>query len=208
MSASENKQEARPSVGPPRFNPPPFRRIALPGTSQLPSPTPLLQAEVPQSQNSQQPPTRTSEETRANNLEQTISFSRRTLSRTFAPRCTCPSTLTTSSTDTPWSGSGWSLSRVGTQSLTGQVTGQVAVQVLQYCEQPRKAGEIQNLLGVRHRQTFRENHLNVFLDKGWLVRTIPDKPQSRLQRYQTPQEGKCWLQTAATRSARPPVSAS
>ena len=79
---------------------------------------------------------------------------------------------------------------------------------LQLCEQPRKAGEIQNLLGVRHRQTSQENYLNVFLDKGWLARTIPDKPQSRLQRYHTTQEGKRWLQTAATRSGRPPVSAS
>jgi hypothetical protein len=49
----------------------------------------------------------------------------------------------------------------------------------------RKAGEIQNLLGVRHRQTFQENYLNDFLDEGWLARTSPDKPQSRLQRYHT-----------------------
>jgi ATP-dependent DNA helicase RecG len=89
------------------------------------------------------------------------------------------------------------------QTATGQVPGQVAAQVLQFCEQRRKAGEIQNLLGVRHRQTFRENYLTVFLDKGWLTRTIPDKPQSRLQRYQTTQEGKDWLQ-AAMAAARPP----
>ena len=86
--------------------------------------------------------------------------------------------------------------------------GQVAAQVLQFCEQPRKAGEIQNLLGVRHRQTFRENYLNVLLDKGWLARTIPDKPQSRLQRHQTIQEGRNWLQTEMTRPARPPGSTS
>lgn len=70
--------------------------------------------------------------------------------------------------------------RAATGEVTGQVTGQVAVRVLQFCEQPRKAGEIQQLLGVKHRQTFRENYPNVFLDKGWLARTIPDKPQSRL----------------------------
>ena len=89
-------------------------------------------------------------------------------------------------------------------SPPGQVTGQVAAQVLQFCEQPRKAGEIQNLLGVRHRQTFRENYLNVLLDKGWLARTIPDKPQRRLQRYQTTPEGKNWLQTATTAATHPP----
>lgn len=86
------------------------------------------------------------------------------------------------------------------QTAAGQVTGPVAAQVLQYCEQPHKAGEIQNLLGVRHRQTSRENYLNVFLGKGWLARTIPDKPQSRLQGYQTTQEGKIWLQSAMTGS--------
>jgi ATP-dependent DNA helicase RecG len=62
-------------------------------------------------------------------------------------------------------------------------TSQVAVQVLQFSEQLRKAGEIQELLGVKHRQTFRENYPDVFLDKGWLTRTISDKLQSRLQRY-------------------------
>ena len=79
------------------------------------------------------------------------------------------------------------------QSAAGQVTGQVAVRVFQFCEQPRKAGEIQKRLDVKHRQTFRENYLTVFLDKGWLARTIPDKPQSRPQRYQTTQESKRWL---------------
>ena len=79
-----------------------------------------------------------------------------------------------------------------------QTTGQVAVQVLQFCDHPRKAGEIQDFLGVKHRQTFRENYLNVFLSKGWLKRTIPKKPKSRLQRYQTTPEGNNWLQTALT----------
>ena len=84
---------------------------------------------------------------------------------------------------------------------TGQVTGQVAVQILQFCEQPRKAGEIQALVGVKHRQTFRENYLNALIGKGWLGRTIPDKPQSRLQRYQTTDEGKKWLLGAIKRNS-------
>ncbi len=84
---------------------------------------------------------------------------------------------------------------------TGQVTGQVAIQVLRFCEQPRKAGEIQALVGVKHRQTFRENYLNALIGKGWLGRTIPDKPQSRLQRYQTTHEGKKWLQGMINQTA-------
>ena len=80
------------------------------------------------------------------------------------------------------------------RQATGQVTGQVAVKVLRFCEQPRKAGEIQALVGVKHRQTFRENYLNALIAKGWLERTIPDKPNSRLQRYQITEEGKKWAQ--------------
>ena len=64
------------------------------------------------------------------------------------------------------------------RQATGQVTGQVAVQVLRFCEQPRKAGEIQALVGVKHRQTFRENYLNALIAKGWLERTITDSVQS------------------------------
>ena len=84
-----------------------------------------------------------------------------------------------------------------TGQVTGQATGQVAVQILRFCEQPRKAGEIRVLVGVKHRQTFRENYLNALLAKGWLARTIPDKPKSRLQRYQTTEEGKKWMQATS-----------
>jgi hypothetical protein len=66
--------------------------------------------------------------------------------------------------------------------------------------QPRKAGEIQSLVGVKHRQTFRENYLNALIGKRWLGQTIPDKPQNRLQRYQTAAEGRKWLQTATHRT--------
>jgi len=63
-----------------------------------------------------------------------------------------------------------------------------------------KAGEIQALVGVKHRQTFRENYLIALIGKGWLGRTIPDKPQSRLQRYQPTDEGKKWLQSATNQT--------
>ena len=76
---------------------------------------------------------------------------------------------------------------------TGQVTGQVAVKVLKFCEQPRKASEIQSLIGVKHRETFQDNYLKPLMSKGWLAMTIPDKPKSRLQRYQTTEEGKKWM---------------
>lgn len=78
-----------------------------------------------------------------------------------------------------------------TGQVGGQVTGQVGGQVLHFCQEPRKAGEIQELLGLRHRENFQNNYLKPLLDKGWLERTIPDKPRSRLQKYRlTPAEEK------------------
>ncbi len=76
-----------------------------------------------------------------------------------------------------------------TGQVGGQVTGQVAAQVLDFCRTPRKAGEIQYLLGLRHRETFTKNYLQPLLEKGWIERTIPDKPRSRLQRYRTTAAG-------------------
>ena len=87
-----------------------------------------------------------------------------------------------------------------TGQVAGQVTGQVAAKVLQFCEQARKANEIQLLIGVKHRETFQDNYLKPIMAKGWLAMTIPDKPQSRLQRYQTTDEGKKWLQGATNRN--------
>ena len=77
-----------------------------------------------------------------------------------------------------------------------QTTGQVAAGVLRFCQQPRKASEIQPLVGVKHRETFQDNYLKPLIAKGWIALTIPEKPTSRLQRYQTTPEGNKWLQTA------------
>ena len=54
--------------------------------------------------------------------------------------------------------------------------------------------------GVKHRQTFRKNYLNAMIGNGWLGRTIPDKPQSRLRHYQTTEAGKMWLLDATHRN--------
>ena len=77
-----------------------------------------------------------------------------------------------------------------TEQVTGQVTGQVAGQVLRFCETPRKASEIRESLGLRHRETFVNDYLRPLLDKGWLEATIPDKPRSSKQRYRTTAAGR------------------
>lgn len=43
--------------------------------------------------------------------------------------------------------------------------------------------EIMDRLGMSHRPTFRKNYLNPALEKGLIERTIPDKPNSKNQKY-------------------------
>ena len=74
-----------------------------------------------------------------------------------------------------------------------QVTGQVGVQILAFCLKPRKASEIQELLQLKHRETFQNNYLRPLLNSQLLAPTIPDKPKSRLQQYVTTLLGKKWL---------------
>ncbi|MDD3217545.1 MAG: Fic family protein [Lachnospiraceae bacterium] len=50
-------------------------------------------------------------------------------------------------------------------------------------EVPYSALNIMNLLGLKSRETFRKNYLNPALELGLIVRTIPDKPNSKNQKY-------------------------
>jgi ATP-dependent DNA helicase RecG len=74
--------------------------------------------------------------------------------------------------------------------VSAQVTAEVAAQVLTFCREPKPAKAIMAELGLKHWKTFQRNYLNPLLDKGWLERTIPDKPRSRLQRYRTTETGR------------------
>jgi len=73
--------------------------------------------------------------------------------------------------------------------VTGQVGGQVTAQVLEFCQTARKASEIQEPLALRHRESFINNYLRALLGAGWIERTIPQKPRSRIQRYGTTAAG-------------------
>lgn len=80
--------------------------------------------------------------------------------------------------------------------VTGQVTGQVdewVLKVLDACQIIKKSKEIQLITGIKHRETFQRNYLDLLLKRELLVRTIPDKPQSRLQGYQTTEKGRALL---------------
>ena len=80
--------------------------------------------------------------------------------------------------------------------VRGQVAGQVTEQVipppiqndkvaviLDFCSIPRSRKEIQTHLGLTGRNNFNDKYLKPLLVSGKLKMTIPDKPNSRLQKY-------------------------
>jgi Fic family protein len=76
-----------------------------------------------------------------------------------------------------------------TDQVNDQVTDQV-VKILNVFEgHPLSASEMMKNLGLSHRPTFRNNYLHPALAKGLIEMTIPDKPNSRLQKYRITQKG-------------------
>lgn len=64
-------------------------------------------------------------------------------------------------------------------------TSLVQDQILLFCmDRPRSMMEIGNLLGFKDKKTIRK-YLNPLLDEGLISRTVPDKPNSRNQKYFT-----------------------
>ena len=52
---------------------------------------------------------------------------------------------------------------------------------------------LQSALGLSDRKSFRERYLKPALDGGLIEMTIPDKPNSRLQKYRLTDKGHHWL---------------
>ena len=68
---------------------------------------------------------------------------------------------------------------------TEQVTEQVGREerILEFCAEPKTREEIQTFMGISHREHFRAKILKPLLKSGKLKMTIPDKPNSRNQKY-------------------------
>jgi ATP-dependent DNA helicase RecG len=88
----------------------------------------------------------------------------------------------------------------GAQLVAGQVTPQVTPQVgqqvtpqvktvLEAATQAANAEALQRAAGLKDRVHFLKSYLQPLLEQGWLERTIPDKPRSRMQRYKTTEAG-------------------
>jgi ATP-dependent DNA helicase RecG len=78
----------------------------------------------------------------------------------------------------------------GTARAPGEVTGEVIrlLAVLTGDAMTRK--DLQAALGLRHEDHFRQAYLVPALERGLVEMTIPDKPNSRLQRYRLTAPGK------------------
>ncbi len=70
--------------------------------------------------------------------------------------------------------------------MFGRGTSQEQVKMLlDFCKTPRSRKEMQELLGIEGRKAFNNNYLKPLLAEGKLKMTIPDKPNSRSQKYIT-----------------------
>ena len=77
-----------------------------------------------------------------------------------------------------------------TDQVTDPVTDQVAALLRVLKKGPLSAVECMNRLRLSHRPTFRANYLHPALKAGLIERTVPDKPNSRLQKYRLTAKGR------------------
>ena len=81
-------------------------------------------------------------------------------------------------------------------SLTPQVAPQVTPQVkclLEVIQGEMTREALQNALNLQDRKSFRERYLKSALVEGLIEMTIPNKPNSRLQKYRLTDKGQRWL---------------
>jgi len=80
-----------------------------------------------------------------------------------------------------------------TPEVTDPVTEQVGRLVRIVGTDSRLAADLMTALGLVHRPTFLYTFLQPALSAGLLERTIPAKPNSRLQKYRLTAKGRDWL---------------
>lgn len=82
------------------------------------------------------------------------------------------------------------LETINTDQVNDQVSDQVR-HLLQVMEQHAYAAtELMEELQLSHRPTFRKNYLHPALEQGLIEMTVPDKPNSRLQKYRLTAKGR------------------
>jgi len=81
---------------------------------------------------------------------------------------------------------------VTTPQVAPQVTPQVG-ELLAAIQGDMGRNALQSVLGLSDRKSFRERYLKPALADGLIEMTIPDKPNSRLQKYRLTDKGRRWL---------------
>jgi ATP-dependent DNA helicase RecG len=76
-----------------------------------------------------------------------------------------------------------------TREVTGEVTGEVG-RLLQVFKGEVSRREIQEALALKHEDYFRKVYLKPAIEAGMVEMTLPDKPQSRFQRYRLTEKGE------------------
>ncbi|HEY5465769.1 MAG TPA: hypothetical protein VIL27_01920 [Clostridia bacterium] len=69
------------------------------------------------------------------------------------------------------------------RASTGQVEEKRIQGLIEFCAIPRKRSEMQEFLGLSHRDYFMEAILNPLIERGLIEPTVPDKPTSSRQKY-------------------------
>ena len=79
-----------------------------------------------------------------------------------------------------------------TMEVTAEVTMEVAA-LLKVVHGEMSRQEIQVAMGLKHAEYFREAYVLPAINAGCLGMTLPQQPNSRLQRYRLTEKGKQWL---------------
>jgi len=85
--------------------------------------------------------------------------------------------------------SGLSRDQVGTK--LGLSSDQV--NILRKCKQEKKMSELMKITSRTNRTKFRDQVLNILIEKGLLEMTVPDKPRSSKQKYRLAKKGEKYL---------------
>jgi ATP-dependent DNA helicase RecG len=78
--------------------------------------------------------------------------------------------------------------------MPSEVTPEVA-KLLPLCIQPSSRQELQTALSLRDADHFRIAYLQPAIASKYIERTVPDKPNSRLQKYRLTSKGRSWLKS-------------
>ncbi len=86
----------------------------------------------------------------------------------------------------------------GAESVTAPVTAPVGIYLAKLLlllgqQEPLGNEEIRLAFSLKSRRRLRDTYLNPALAAGLIERTLPDKPNSRLQKYRLTAQGRSWL---------------